>query len=138
MQLTRQGLVETRVYIDNQQICHHGKYVILELLYRQKCANKSTLARLARISTPAVSSTLQELESEKRVVNIDNENQTRRYNSGAWLIAPEGDRALHPNVTLTNIECQVASACLSPRGGFKYLQIGAPTPQALLSGVEKC
>ena len=39
-----------RACINNQQIRHHNKCVILELLYRQKRANKSTLARLAQIS----------------------------------------------------------------------------------------
>ncbi|HAJ3186122.1 TPA: ROK family protein, partial [Escherichia coli] len=62
-----------RACINNQQIRHHNKCVIQELLYRQKRANKSTLARLAQISIPAVSNILQELESEKRVVNIDDE-----------------------------------------------------------------
>lgn len=52
-----------RACINNQQIRHHNKCVILELLYRQS-ANKSTLARLAQISIPAVSNILQELESE--------------------------------------------------------------------------
>lgn len=77
-----------RACINNQQIRHHNKCVILELLYRQKRANKSTLARLAQISIPAVSNILQELESEKRVVNIDDESQTRGHSSGTWLIAP--------------------------------------------------
>lgn len=119
-----------RACINNQQIRHHNKCVILELLYRQKRANKSTLARLAQISIPAVSNILQELESEKRVVNIDDESQTRGHSSGTWLIAPEGDWTLCLNVTPTSIECQVANACLSPKGEFEYLQIDAPTPQA--------
>lgn len=122
-----------RACINNQQIRHHNKCVILELLYRQKRANKSTLARLAQISIPAVSNILQELESEKRVVNIDDESQTRGHSSGTWLIAQEGDWTLCLNVTPTSIECQVANACLSPKGEFEYLQIDAPTPQALLS-----
>ncbi|HBE6174719.1 TPA: ROK family protein [Escherichia coli] len=96
-----------RACINNQQIRHHNKCVILELLYRQKRANKSTLARLAQISIPAVSNILQELESEKRVVNIDDESQTRGHSSGTWLIAPEGDWTLCLNVTPTSIECQV-------------------------------
>lgn len=107
-----------RACINNQQIRHHNKCVILELLYRQKRANKSTLARLAQISIPAVSNILQELESEKRVVNIDDESQTRGHSSGTWLIAPEGDWTLCLNVTPTSIECQVANACLSPKGEF--------------------
>ncbi len=127
-----------RACINNQQIRHHNKCVILELLYRQKRANKSTLARLAQISIPAVSNILQELESEKRVVNIDDKSQTRGHSSGTWLIAPEGDWTLCLNVTPTSIECQVANACLSPKGEFEYLQIDAPTPQALLSEIEKC
>lgn len=126
-----------RACINNQQIRHHNKCVILELLYRQKRANKSTLARLAQISIPAVSNILQELESEKRVVNIDDESQTRGHSSGTWLIAPEGDWTLCLNVTPTSIECQVANACLSPKGEFEYLQIDAPTPQAAVE-IEKC
>ncbi len=52
-------VVKMRACINNQQIRHHNKCVILELLYRQKRANKSTLARLAQISIPAVSNILQ-------------------------------------------------------------------------------
>ena len=126
-----------RACINNQQIRHHNKCVILELLYRQKRANKSTLARLAQISIPAVSNILQELESEKRVVNIDDESQTRGHSSGTWLIAPEGDWTLCLNVTPTSIECQVANACLSPKGEFEYLQIDVPTPQALLESAMR-
>ncbi|WP_308064284.1 ROK family protein [Escherichia marmotae] len=127
-----------RACINNQQIRHHNKCVILELLYRQKRANKSTLARLAQISIPAVSNILQELENEKRVVNIDDESQTRGHSSGTWLIAPEGAWTLCLNVTPTSIECQVANACLSPKGEFERFQIDAPTPQALLAEIEKC
>ncbi len=65
-------------------------------------------------------------------MNIDDESQTRGHSSGTWLIAPEGDWTLCLNVTPTSIECQVANACLSPKGEFEYLQIDAPTPQALL------
>ncbi|PJW38423.1 ROK family protein, partial [Escherichia coli] len=36
------------------------------------------------------------------------------------------------------IECQGANACFSPQGEFEYLLIDAPTPQALLSEIEKC
>ena len=112
-----------RACINNQQIRHHNKCVILELLYRQKRANKSTLARLAQISIPAVSNILQELESEKRVVNIDDESQTRGHSSGTWLIAPEGDWTLCLNVTPTSIECQVANACLSPKGELSIYRL---------------
>lgn len=120
-----------RACINNQQIRHHNKCVILELLYRQKRANKSTLARLAQISIPAVSNILQELESEKRVVNIDDESQTRGHSSGTWLIAPEGDWTLCLNVTPTSIECQVANACLSPKSknaGIATVNCGRTAP----------
>lgn len=58
-------------------------------------------------------------------MNIDDESQTRGHSSGTWLIAPEGDWTLCLNVTPTSIECQVANACLSPKGEFEYLQIDA-------------
>lgn len=48
--------------INNQQIRHYNKGVLLEYLYRKKRASKSSLARLAQISIPAVSNILQELE----------------------------------------------------------------------------
>lgn len=51
--------------INNQQIRHYNKGVLLEYLYRKKQASKSSLARLAQISIPAVSNILQELEEEK-------------------------------------------------------------------------
>lgn len=70
------------------------------------------------------------------MVNIDDESHTRGHSSGTWLIAPEGDWTLCLNVTPTSIECQVANACLSPKGEFEYLQIDAPMPQALLSEIE--
>ncbi|MBS2139085.1 hypothetical protein KCA24_12075, partial [Escherichia coli] len=122
-----------RACINNQQIRHHNKCVILELLYRQKRANKSTLARLAQISIPAVSNILQELESEKRVVNIDDESQTRGHSSGTRRISPEGDWTRCPNVTPTRSECLVANACLSPKRELGDYQILSPSPRARLS-----
>ena len=119
-----------RACINNQQIRHHNKCVILELLYRQKRANKSTLARLAQISIPAVSNILQELESEKRVVNIDDESQTRGHSSGTWLIAPEGDWTLCLNVTPTSIECRKMLASSSQTVAGPHHQSGAGNPRA--------
>lgn len=124
--------------INNQQIRHYNKCVILELLYRKKRANKSTLARLAQISIPAVSNILGELEREKRVLNVRDETQTRGHSSGTWLIAPEGDWTLCLNVTPGSIESQLANACLSPKGEFERVSINAPDPQALLAEIEHC
>jgi len=124
--------------INNQQIRRYNKCVILELLYREKRASKSTLARLAQISIPAVSNILEELEREKRVLNVENEKQTRGHSSGTWLIAPDGDWTLCVNVTPTRIECQMANACLSPKGEFERFSITAPNPQALLTEIERC
>jgi len=127
-----------RACINNQQIRRYNKCVILEHLYREKRANKSTLARLAQISIPAVSNILEELEREKRVVNVEEERQTRGHSSGAWLIAPEGDWTLCLNITPASIECQLANACLSPKGEFERFAIDAPNPQALLAEIERC
>lgn len=127
-----------RACINNQQIRRYNKCVILELLYRRKRANKSTLARLAQISIPAVSNILDELEREKRVRNVEDEKQTRGHSSGTWLIAPDGDWTLCVNVTPTSIECQLANACLSPKGEFERFAISAPDPQALLAEIEQC
>ena len=126
------------VCINNQQIRQFNKCVILELLYREKRASKSTLARLAQISIPAVSNILDELEQEKRVVNVADEKQRRGHSSGVWLIAPEGDWTLCLNVTPTSIESQLANACLSPKGEFERVAIDAPDPQALLAAIEQC
>jgi predicted NBD/HSP70 family sugar kinase len=124
--------------ISNQQIRRHNKCVILEHLYREKRASKSTLARLAQISIPAVSNILDELLCEGRVHNVEDEKQTRGHSSGSWLIAPEGEWTLCLNVTPTSIESQLANACLSPKGEFEHIAISAPDPQALLAEIEKC
>ncbi|MDO8234622.1 ROK family transcriptional regulator [Citrobacter werkmanii] len=124
--------------INNQQIRHYNKGVLLEYLYRQKRASKSTLARLVQISIPAVSNILQELEKEGRVVNIADDHLSRGHSSGAWLIAPDGDWTLCMNITPTSIECQLGNACLSPKGNVEYHAIDAPNPQALLAAIEKC
>ncbi len=127
-----------RACINNQQIRHYNKCVILELLYRVKRANKSTLARMAQISIPAVSNILQELERKKHVLNVEDEKQTRGRSSGTWLIAPDEEWTLCVNVTPTSIECQLANACLSPKGEFERFAINAPNPQTLLAEIEKC
>lgn len=127
-----------RVCINNQQIRHHNKCVILEILYREKRANKSTLARLAQISIPAVSNILAELAAEHRVMNVQDATSGRGHSSGTWLIAPEGDWTLCMNITPTSIECQLANACLSPKGEFEHHSIDAPTPEALLAAIEQC
>lgn len=124
--------------INNQQIRHYNKGVLLEYLYRKKRASKSSLARLAQISIPAVSNILQELEEEGRVVNVQDEHLARGHSSGAWLIAPDGDWTLCMNITPTSIECQLGNACLSAKGDVEYHAIDAPTPQALLAAIEKC
>lgn len=124
--------------INNQQIRHYNKGVLLEYLYRKKRASKSTLARLAQISIPAVSNILQELEEEGRVVNVQDDHLSRGHSSGAWLIAPDGDWTLCMNITPTSIECQLGNACLSPKGEVEYHAIDAPTPQSLLTAIEKC
>ena len=124
--------------INNQQIRHYNKGVLLEYLYRKKRASKSTLARLAQISIPAVSNILQELEEEGRVVNVQDDHLSRGNSSGAWLIAPDGDWTLCMNITPTSIECQLGNACLSPKGEVEYHAIDAPTPQSLLTAIEKC
>ncbi|HGY5002495.1 TPA: ROK family protein [Klebsiella oxytoca] len=124
--------------INNQQIRHYNKGVLLEYLYRKKRASKSTLARLAQLSIPAVSNILQELEEEGRVVNVQDDHLSRGHSSGAWLIAPDGDWTLCMNITPTSIECQLGNACLSPKGEVEYHAIDAPTPQSLLTAIEKC
>ncbi|ENP7129834.1 ROK family transcriptional regulator [Raoultella sp. YJ] len=124
--------------INNQQIRHYNKGVLLEYLYRKKRASKSSLARLAQISIPAVSNILQELEEEGRVVNVQDDHLARGHSSGAWLIAPDGDWTLCMNITPTSIECQLGNACLSAKGDVEYHTIDAPTPQSLLAAIEKC
>ncbi|VEB95820.1 Making large colonies protein [Cedecea lapagei] len=124
--------------ISNQHIRHYNKCVILEHLYREKRATKSTLARLTQISIPAVSNILGELETEKRVLNIPEGNSLRGRSGGMWLVAPEGDWTLCMNITPTSIECQLANACLSPKGEFECYSIEAPTPRALIAEIEKC
>ena len=127
-----------RACISNQHIRHYNKCVILEHLYREKRTTKSALARLTQISIPAVSNILSELEAEKRVLNVQEDNALRGRSGGVWLIAPEGAWTLCMNITPTSIECQLANACLSPKGEFERYNIDAPTPKALLAEIEKC
>ncbi|MCL7660103.1 hypothetical protein M8360_32415, partial [Klebsiella pneumoniae] len=84
--------------------------------------HSSSLPPLSPFSFPSVLSFFPALTFNLPLLNIDDESQTRGHSSGTWLIAPEGDWTLCLNVTPTSIECQVANACLSPKGEFEYLQ----------------
>lgn len=124
--------------INNQQIRRINKCVVLEHIYREKRATKSTLARLAQVSIPAISNILEELAAENRVLNVADEKPSRGHSSGTWLIAPEGDWTLCMNITPTSIECQLANACMSPKGEYERHTLTAPHPQALLAAIEQC
>lgn len=126
------------VCINNQHIRRVNKCVVLEHIYRQKRASKSTLARLAQVSIPAISNILDELAQEKRVLNVVDEKPARGHSSGTWLIAPDGDWTLCMNITPTRIECQLANACMSPKGEYESHTIDAPTPQDLLTAIAQC
>lgn len=126
------------VCINNQQIRRINKCVVLEHLYREKRATKSTLAKLAQVSIPAISNILEELAAEHRVLNVMDEKPSRGHSSGTWLIAPEGDWTLCMNITPTSIECQLANACMSPKGEYERHTLNAPHPQALLAAIEQC
>ncbi|WP_058913217.1 ROK family protein [Entomohabitans teleogrylli] len=125
-----------RVSINNQHIRRYNKCVLLEHLYREKCAAKSTLARLAQLSIPAVSKILDELTAEQRVIQQPAPQRQRGHSAGLYQITPQGDWILCMAVTPRYIESQLADARLVPQGGFRRDAVNAPTPQALLAEIE--
>ncbi|MGK9173299.1 ROK family protein [Yokenella regensburgei] len=124
--------------LTHQQIRRINKCVVLEHLYREKRATKSSLARLTGLSVPAISNILDDLAAENRVLNVADDKPARGHSSGSWLIAPHGDWTLCMNITPTSLECQLANACMSPEGAYQRHTLNAPHPQALLTAIEQC
>ncbi|HGM5490745.1 TPA: ROK family protein [Serratia fonticola] len=121
--------------LNNQRVRNFNKRVLCALLYREKIASKSTLARLCQLSIPAVGKILDELLAEKRVEHDAQNLHRRGLGGGSYRIATSSQRILCLNVSPYLIESIVVDGMITPCGSFNQLAIIATTPQALLQEI---
>ncbi|QKJ85787.1 ROK family protein [Paramixta manurensis] len=121
--------------MNNQRVRHYNKQVLCALLYREKVASKSTLARLSQLSIPAVGKILDELLAE-HAVQHDAENLHRRgLGGGSYRIAPASHLILCINVSPSLIESVVVNNLIVPQGELVSRAITLPTPETLLQEI---
>ncbi|QBH97666.1 ROK family protein [Limnobaculum zhutongyuii] len=123
--------------LNNQRIRHHNKSVLLEILYREKIASKSTLAKRSQLSIPAVSKILSELEQENKVSHQQESLHARGNSGGSYRITPEPGFILCLNVTPYMIESVLVDGWITPQSALKSTSIKATTPEALLTEIER-
>ncbi|CAI1040180.1 hypothetical protein [Serratia proteamaculans] len=73
--------------LNNQRVRNFNKRVLCALLYREKVASKSTLARLSQLSIPAVGKILDELQEEQRVEHDPHNLHSRGLGGGSYRTA---------------------------------------------------
>jgi predicted NBD/HSP70 family sugar kinase len=118
--------------LNNQRVRNFNKRVLCALLYREKVASKSTLARLSQLSIPAVGKILDELQEEQRVEHDPHNLHSRGLGGGSYRIAAAGQRILCLNVSPYLIESIVVDGLMTPCSAFTPQPIVATTPQAML------
>ena len=123
--------------LNNQRVRHHNKTVLMALLYRQKVASKSTLARQSQLSIPAVSKILDDLLSEGRIVWHKINLHQRGLSGGSYQVAPDNAHILCMNITPYRIESIVVDSLIRPQNEFETLSIKIKTPDELLQHIEQ-
>lgn len=123
--------------LNNHRIRHYNKTLLLEILYRQKVASKSTLARLSKLSIPAISKILAELEAEKRISHRQENLHARGLNGGSYQIRPPAGHILCLNVSPYMIESVLVDGLITAQSPLRRTAIKATTPEALLAEIEK-
>lgn len=118
--------------LNNQRVRNFNKRVLCALLYREKVASKSTLARLSQLSIPAVGKILDELQEERRVEHDQQNLHRRGLGGGSYRIAASEQRILCLNVSPYLIESIVVDGLITPCSAFTPQPIVATTPQAML------
>ncbi len=123
--------------LNNQTVRRHNRRAIMALIWRYKRLSKSQLATHTGLSIPAVSKILDELVDEEKLSHSSENLSSRGMNSGHYQIPNDGPLILCMNVTPTSIESQLIDAQMTPIGDFLHCQVNAPTPEALLSAIER-
>ncbi|AXF63706.1 MULTISPECIES: ROK family protein [unclassified Leclercia] len=122
--------------LNNHRVRQHNRRTIMSLVWRYKRLSKSQLAQHTGLSIPAVSKILDELVADKKLGHSSENLSTRGMNSGHYQIPDEGPLILCMNVSPTSIESQLIDARMSPLGEFRWTDVNAQTPEALLQAIE--
>lgn len=123
--------------LNNHRIRHYNKNILLEILYREKTASKSTLARLSQLSIPAISKILSELEQENKVIHLPENLHSRGLSGGSYQIQPPAGYILCLNVSPYMIESVLVDGLITAQSPLRRTAIKATTPEALLEEIEK-
>lgn len=123
--------------LNNQRVRHHNKMILMELLYRQKVASKSTLAQQSQLSIPAVSKILDSLLEEGRIVWNNTHLHQRGLSGGSYQIASDEAHILCMNITPYRIESIVVDSLIRPQNEFETISIRVKTPDELLRHIEQ-
>ena len=123
--------------LNNLRVREFNKKVLMTLLYREKTASKSTLARLSNLSIPAVGKILNELQEEGRVVHSDVNLHSRGLGGGSYQVAVEDSDILCMNVSPYRIESILVDRLITAKSEFRLSEIAVKTPSELLNEIER-
>jgi len=123
--------------LNNLRVRQFNKKVLMTLLYREKNASKSTLARLSNLSIPAVGKILEELQKEGSVVHSTVNLHSRGLGGGSYQVAVEDSDILCMNVSHYRIESILVDRLINAKSEFKLSEIAVKTPQELLNEIER-
>ncbi|PHI29304.1 ROK family protein [Budvicia aquatica] len=123
--------------LNNHRIRHYNKRILLEILYREKIASKSTLAKLSQLSIPAISKILDELEQENKVLHRQENLHSRGLSGGSYQIRPPDGYILCLNISPYMIESVLVDGLITAQSPLRLTAIKATTPEALLEEIEK-
>jgi len=123
--------------LNNLRVREFNKKVLMTLLYREKTASKSTLARLSNLSIPAVGKILNELQQEGRVVHSEVNLHTRGLGGGSYQVAVEDSDILCMNVSPYRIESILVDRLITAKSEFQLSEISVKTPNELLNEIER-
>ncbi|WP_129954830.1 MULTISPECIES: ROK family transcriptional regulator [unclassified Rahnella] len=124
--------------LNNLRLRQFNKQVLMTLLYREKNASKSTLARLSRLSIPAVSKILDDLQNDGLIIHSPVNLHSRGLGGGSYQIATDGSAVLCLNITPYRIESILVSRLVLPLSDYQMTEISVRTPDALLTQIEAC
>ena len=122
--------------LNNNRVRQHNRRTIMSLIWRYRRLSKSQLAQYTGLSIPAVSKILDGLVADKKLGHSSENLSTRGINSGHYQIPDDGPLVLCMNVNPTSIESQLVDARMSPLGEFRWTDVNAQTPDALLQAIE--
>lgn len=123
--------------LNNLRVRQFNKKVLMTLLYREKTASKSTLAKLSTLSIPAVGKILDDLETEGLVVHSEVNLHSRGLGGGSYQVACADNFILCMNVSPYRIESILVDPLIRAKSGFELTKIAVKTPVELLDQIER-